>query len=266
MKIKLSFSVNQYSQLNLNYNYNLSAAIYNLLRFGSPEFSSFLHDIGFTTERKKYKLFCFALDIPYYKRIGDTLSIQSPEAFLYITSPLIDTFISNLINGSFIDNKLILRSNNIVTEFLVNGIEVLPEPEFKTKTKFYLKSPIVLSTGEVINSEMKQYYFRYNDDIAEINRVFNQNLANKYKLIHKKEYSGEGVTLEWDKDYIEKRLQQNKRITKKISVTKSGTVPVNIIGNQLPFALTGDKELMKVGYEAGFGEKNSIGFGLAEIE
>jgi CRISPR-associated endoribonuclease Cas6 len=32
-----------------------------------------------------------------------------------------------------------------------------------------------------------------------------------------------------------------------------------------PFTLKGDTELMKIGYEAGYGEKNSMGFGMAKV-
>lgn len=45
----------------VNYQYYFSAAVYLLLKFGSPEFSKFLHDQGFNLNGKKFKLFVFGL-------------------------------------------------------------------------------------------------------------------------------------------------------------------------------------------------------------
>jgi CRISPR-associated endoribonuclease Cas6 len=41
--------------------------------------------------------------------------------------------------------------------------------------------------------------------------------------------------------------------------------PIEIIANEIPFTLSGNSELIKVGYECGFGEKNSTGFGMVEL-
>ena len=122
---------------------------------------------------------------------------------------------------------------------------------------------MVLSTVEENGNKTHQHYFRYNDKIDEINRVFNQNLKNKYKLIYDKEYSEDDLILVWDENYINKKLNEKKRLTKKISVIKNHEEPIEIIANEIPFTLSGNSELIKVGYECGFGEKNSIGFGMA---
>jgi len=38
----------------------------------------------------------------------------------------------------------------------------------------------------------------------------------------------------------------------------------NIIGFLAPFTVIGSPELIRVGYEAGFGEKGSMGFGMVK--
>lgn len=61
MRLKLNLLPENSPHLHVNYNYALSAAIYNLLRFSSKEASEYLHDVGFTIQGKSYKLFSFAI-------------------------------------------------------------------------------------------------------------------------------------------------------------------------------------------------------------
>ncbi len=264
MRIKLSLFIKHPSILFLNYNYPLSAAIYNLLKLGSPEFASFLHDIGYKEAGKTYKLFSFALVFKKMRIRNSSIRLIDPSAYLYISTPLIEEFIKNFVIGTFHMQNIELHSGGIKTNFEIRQVEVMHPPDLTEHTSFKLLSPLVLSTVSE-NQQKFQRYFRYDDDINEINRVLNQNLANKYNLINDKEYSSEGVALEWDADYINKRLSGGKRISKKISITKPGIKPVEIIGIEAPFTLKGDPELMQVGYDCGYGEKGSTGFGLAEI-
>jgi CRISPR-associated endoribonuclease Cas6 len=41
---------------------------------------------------------------------------------------------------------------------------------------------------------------------------------------------------------------------------------INIRGWLAPFTVEGSKELIELGYEAGFGSRNSMGFGMAEVD
>ena len=59
-----------------------------------------------------------------------------------------------------------------------------------------------------------------------------------------------------DEDYMKRR---NGKITKNINF--KGT---NIIGFMAPFEVVGKPELIEMGYEAGFGEKGSMGFGMVK--
>ena len=59
-----------------------------------------------------------------------------------------------------------------------------------------------------------------------------------------------------DTDYMNKK---SGKIIKNINF--KGT---NIIGFMAPFEVTGSPELIEVGYEAGFGEKGSMGFGMVK--
>ncbi|MBL1215633.1 MAG: CRISPR-associated endoribonuclease Cas6 [Ignavibacteriae bacterium] len=263
LRIKLR-AVNSISELSINHHYQLSAAIYNLLQFGSKEFSAFLHEIGFKQNGRTYKLFNFALRFEKVWIERNKFILRSPVVYLYITSPLVESFIKNFLIGTFEEQKLEIYSDYIKTEFIIDQAELIPIPDFNYDTKFIMLSPMVLSTLADYKGKRSQYFYRYNDNIKEINRVLNGNLANKFKAVHNKKYSGEGITIAWDENYVKKKISSGKSLAKKFSITKDEFNPIDIIGIEAPFSLKGDTALMEIGYQCGFGEKNSMGFGMAE--
>lgn len=265
MRLKLSLSAINSITISSNYYYPLSCAIYKLLRFGSLEFSHYLHDIGFKTAGKTYKLFSFALKFNHSAYNKGVVELLSPRADLYITSPLIDDFIKNFVVGTFEEQKIEIVDSNIKTQFIIKQMELLPQPTFTEKCKFSLMTPIVLSTAsDVVNGKLRQYYLRYYDSIDETNRILTQNLINKYNMIYNEQIQSSNLKLEWDKNYIDRRLAKHQYVVKKITIKADDNIPIDIIGNQIPFEITGNTELIKVGYECGFGEKNSMGFGMVD--
>ncbi len=264
MRIKIKLKCSSNFKLSINYNYAFSAAIYKLLRFGSEEFAQFLHNTGYKHAGKTYKLFSFALRFDKFKIQNRLIRLLEPTASLIITSPLIEEFIQNFVSGTFQEQQIEISDNITKTIFSIEQIESLPASVFYDKMKFIMLSPIILSTKQQHNGKLQQYYFRYNDPMEEINRVLNKNLISKYEIIENTEYSGDGVKIKWDEKYIQRMVARKKRLTKKITVRKSEQIKIDLIGNQLPFEIEGDTELIKIGYDCGFGEKNSLGFGLVE--
>ncbi|MCK5504612.1 MAG: hypothetical protein KAJ10_05590 [Thermodesulfovibrionia bacterium] len=82
--------------------------------------------------------------------------------------------------------------------------------------------------------------------------VFN----GRYRLIHGKSPEGTDLQIKINSEYMNKK---NGKITKNINF--KGT---NIIGFMAPFEVAGSPELIETGYEAGFGEKGSMGFGMVK--
>lgn len=262
MRLKVKLAANSTKAISINYNHSLSAAIYKLLKLGSPEFSEFLHEIGYTIKNKKYKLFTFALQFEKAVYSNQALLLQSPAAYLYISSLLIDDFIKNFVIGTFEQQSVEVYSNNILSKFVIEQVELIPPPIFKSEMKLKLMTPLVLSTYIEHNGKEAQYFLRYNDNIEDINRVFQNNLINKYEVSGNRKYDGEGVKIAWDEDYISNAEKRNLRLSKKISIYKDIKNPIDIVGIFCPFKVEGDPELIKIGYECGFGEKNATGFGM----
>lgn len=263
MRLKIKLTANGTNAISINYNHSLSAAIYKLLKLGSPEFSEFLHEIGYTIKNRKYKLFTFALKFEKAVYSNQSLLLKSPTAYLFISSLLIDNFIKNFVIGTFEQQNVEIYSNNILSRFAIEQVELIPPPIFKSEMKLKLMTPLVLSTYLEHNGKEAQYFLRYNDNIKDINRVFQNNLINKYEALGKRKYSGEGVELAWDEDYISNAEKKNMRLSKKISIYKDIKNPIDIVGIFCPFKVEGDSELIEIGYESGYGEKNATGFGMA---
>jgi CRISPR-associated endoribonuclease Cas6 len=265
MRLLLKLKLLQTREFTYNYHYPLSSAIYNILHFGSPEFAEFLHDKGFKLEGKTYKLFSFALKCCNARPEKDHLKLLVPDIELYISSPLVDQFIQTFAIGTFQSHLIELYADFRKYQLSVQSVEVLQEPIFTSEMKFIPLSPIVISTKKEFNNKLKPYYFRYNDDINEINRILNKNLLNKCLLLNENtDNLMEGVTLSWDRQYIEDATSSKRRLTSKITIDASDR-KIDIIGNRLPFTLKGDPGLIRTGYLCGFGEKNSMGFGMAEL-
>lgn len=265
MRLKFTLKEVDNSPLSINYNYALSSAIYNLLRFGSPEFSQFLHSKGYQLDGKSFKLFTFALRLYEYKIVDTSINLTSPLATLFVSSPLIEDFIKYLVIGSFKNQRIEIYADYKKTVFYIEQVELIPDPLFMETMQFDMVTPLVLTIKKEHQGLFKPYYLRYDDDMKIINNCLNNNLVNKFRLLQNKEYSGAGVSIAWDNDFIQASLKRNKRLSKKITITKFESRPIDIVGINIPFAISGDPELINIGYNAGFGEKNSMGFGLVKV-
>lgn len=265
MRLKLDLKIDGNNKIPLNHNYVLSSAIYNFLRLGSREFSEFLHSKGYKTNGKSYKLFTFALRFKIDKVEGEYAILGSDRLNLYISSPLIDEFVKNFILGTFNQGEIVLYHNRETYLLQIEQMEEVPMKGFSGVTLFNPISPLVLSTKIAKNNRLVTHFLEYYEDINEINRILNSNLMNKYELINSKKYEGVDVKFSWDNEFIQKHSRDKRKLTRLVKIIKTDTPVINIIGNMIPFSLEGPEELVNVGYEAGFGEKNSMGFGMAEV-
>lgn len=255
MRLLLSLSAPPGTVVPAHYNYQLSAAVYNLLHFGSADFAAYLHDIGFQLRGKSYKLFTFALRFKKTEFGNNVIRLLSPHAYLHVSSPLAEDFIHNFVLGTFGQQRLRVGP----AEFDIERIETQPDPEFTDAMSFTLLSPLVLSTRREHKGRMQQYYLRP-EDRNDIDRVLTSNLTAKYELLTGSKLTGGWVELDWNSRYMER----HQRVTRRVTINEGGRA-IDVIGIQAPFTLRGTPELIRVGYECGYGEKNSTGFGMARV-
>ncbi|MEJ5305699.1 MAG: CRISPR-associated endoribonuclease Cas6 [Ignavibacteria bacterium] len=267
MRLKLTLQcVSKPAVIPINYNYQFSAAIYLLLKFGSPEFSEFLHNNGYKIENKNFKLFTFAVKLRKYQILnnnrleGNHFELLSPFIDLYISSPLVESFIKNFVIGTFEKQKVHIVHKQYVSRFVIKHVELIPDPEITNEMNFRLLSPLVLSTLVLRNGRLSPYYLRINDPGIEENLL--QNLVRKYRLIYKQDIKVDDFYFEFDKEYIEKKKGV---VSKLITIAEGSKNESKIKGIMCDFKIRTNPELIKVGYECGFGSKNSMGFGFVEV-
>ncbi len=231
-------------ELPYNYNYPLASAIYSFLGRGDAAFSDFLHDEGFCLDGKAFKLFTFSpLFSSRRKALKDGLLIEGKLDW-FISSPK-EEFVTSLAQGILEQGFLSFLGQRLI----VKQVEVLKRPSFEPRMSFRTLSPIVISTGEV--DAGGRFHKRYlSPEEPEFSRILEENLRRKYQACYGKEPSEEGISLEF------LRAPQSKLLDYK---------GIKIRGWFMHFIAQGSAELIELGYEAGFGENNSAGFGMVEV-
>ncbi len=248
MRLKLVF-LNNYNSMTIpiNYNHFLSSAIYSYLSKADKVYSSKIHNLN------SYKFFTFSwLQIPKKQIEGSYLKILSEKFFWYISSPSKD-FISTLANG--ILKTDFLKIGN--TEFELSQVELLPEIKLNEKAKFVCLSPIVVTTKKEHNGNLEKYYYKPTDNTEEIIEKIINNLIKKYEKFYNKKPKSD-IKLEFDQNYLPKSQVLVHYIKEDLDI--------KIPAIMCPFFAEGDEELVKFGYECGFGELNSAGFGMVRVK
>lgn len=259
MRLKLTLlQKRQTESLPLNANYYISAAIYRTLERSSPEFATLMHHYGYSSpeDRRKFKLFTFSnLDVPdrYIDRERQCLISRSKAISFTLSSPM-DDFLMHLVSGLFADNKF--RIDEAIFE--KGAVETLPDPDFKETMEFSMLSPLTVS---VMRPDRTKEFLKYNDE--RLAPVLLQNLKAKYYAAHRKEFEGnaDSFRISFSERYIEKH---NGKIEKLITLKEGREEETKIKAILCPFTITAPVELIKIGYDCGFGERNSQGFGMAK--
>lgn len=252
MRFKLTLQVNTTkfgNRLPINYQYELSAAIYRILSHSNMEYASWLHENGFVADNKHFKLFTYSnLIIPQYK-------IEKEKERLIIESNTIEWYISFLpekstqrfIEGVFMDQTIQIGDKVSTVEFRVKEIQALPPIEYQEVLSFETLSPVTISHRITV----KQTNYLSPDNPLYKSAILTGLLA-RYKAFYDQEYSGPL--------FIDLQLL-NKPKSALVKI-KSGTPQqIYVRGYRYKFTITLPIELMKIMYESCLGEKGSVGFG-----
>ncbi len=258
MRIKISLkAIFNNTSLPVNYQYFLTGLIYRFIANSSEDYSRFLHDEGYRIGESKngFKLFTYSMLLSKNAKVhGDKIVFRSGNIEWYITSP-VSEFIQHLVSGIFAAGQEIrIGSDKTPSRFLVTQVETLPNPSFTDTMKFTCLSPVTASAGNTESDHSTPHYIRpWEDGFSD---AIKNNLLKKYLLMHGKIIDDAELSIAVDKEYTNKRAG---KIIKNIQFKQT-----NIIGFLAPFTVTGNPELIRIGYEAGFGGKGSIGFGMVK--
>jgi CRISPR-associated endoribonuclease Cas6 len=277
MRLCVTLEVERNVVVPLNYQHQLSSAIYHFLETADADYAQFLHTEGYAPlqkdkggkisnekddryhpssfgshpfqERRRFKLFTFSQLWAARSRVGQgRLHVLPGPVTWWVSSPL-EKFLREFATGLLSAGMLRVGS----TILPIAQVETLPTPDFRETMRFKCLSPIVAAVAENTSEKRWTRYLRPKDP-AFSERV-RANLLAKYSALHGTTPADDRLLLAFDTEYLAKH-KGTKLITFK---------EIQIVGAFAPFILTGSIELIRIGYECGLGEKNAAGFGMVEV-
>lgn len=249
-KIQLAIDKNVYGDaLPFSYQYELSSFIYHTLANGNAEYAEWLHENGFSLEGKKFRLFVFSplqLKTSVDKKQNRLILIENSATFQIGFLPERST--EEFIKGVFAEQSFTLGDKISKVQFAIRSIEMLPTPQWDGEIYGETLSPICLSQK---NEEGKIHYI--STGVPEAKEAIMNNLLNKYFAFHGKPFAGE-KTFEWE--------TTTEPFAKLITIKAGTPQQTKIRASLCRFRIKADNELLRIAYDAGLGEKNSMGFGM----
>ncbi len=265
LRIKLTLKTSEKnSAIPINYQYPLSAAIYKILNIAEPQFAELLHSKGYPTiHNRRFKYFTFSKIFfrnPASISNNKLILQENERPQLLISSPLDESFIQNFVIGIFESQELPIGLKGVShTVFKIEQVEVLPEPEINNEVKCKALGPISVS---ILGENKYPDYLKALD--SKLPDAVRENLLWKYKTLYETEPSDNEIRFEVDKEYIQNKGGENN-VSKLIKIKEGEPEETNVRGFITPFVLRGSTKLIKLAYQCGIGEKNSMGFGMFEI-
>lgn len=135
----------------------------------------------------------------------------------------------------------------------LNSVDVLATPEISDTMEFSCMSPItVCCTPESSQGHMR--YGRIEDH--DFTEKLRQDLINKHYRVYDSLPTNDNLTFEFNERY----MANKRRVTRLINFNG-----IKILGYMIPFKVSGNPELIRVGYHMGFGNRNNCGFGMVKV-
>ena len=246
--------------LPINYQYQLSCWIYQILSRGDAGIA----ELGQPEENRgrHYKLFTFStLQIPQFKVEGDRLNVLCPKVYLKLSffSP---EGSEAFVKGLFWNQQFYLGDQKSGATFSVTEVESQPLTIRANQAVLRTISPVCVSKTMMNNGKPISRYLSPDD--ANFENYFFNNLIKRYIITHSKVYALNEQQEIYQPYEFSFQLMSEPR--SKLITFRSGTAQeTKIRGYIFDFVIKAPEELLKFGYEAGFGEKNSLGFGCVEI-
>ena len=240
MRLEIALSpLTEKPVIDLNHSYHLASLIYRSIGRSDSSLSLELH------RPNTFKFFTFSrLMVPgkRFRITGDKMVVESKEIHFFF-STLRDEIAVKLVEGLLEKPEVKVGE----AEFVVSEIRVMEEKEVGEKEKFVTLSPVNVTTAE--HSNGKNRIIDLYPDNPRFYENIRRNLIKKYVAFYGKEPSDARM-----------ELTVLKSKPKRIRVKNTFHRCVEMV-----FVAEGSKELMEVGYKAGWGERNSMGFGMVKV-
>lgn len=238
MKYKFTFNLEKPLNLPIQYNHILQASIMNWIN--DDTYREFIHNKGYSTEKRRYKLYTFSKIFGKFRLNREDKSITFYDEIHIYLSSYDSQFINYVVNNIIINRPLDLWGTDLFAE----KIEIIAE-QIKNCCTVKTLSPITIySTIETEDHHKQIYYYSPNDEKFE--ELIRKNLFHKYQSYHGR--------LPVNCEFRIRLLREGK----KSLVFYKGMASEAWNGI---FQLEGSGELIQLALDAGLGGRNSIGFG-----
>lgn len=242
--------------LPLNYQYELSSWIYRVIGQADAAYADFLHEQGYRTDRRSFKLFSFShLEVPKYRIQGDRMEIQSRYASFKIGF-YVDRTAEEFVRGLFQDQLFRLGDRRSQVAFQVETVEMrsLQLPEGPVHIR--MRSPLLI--GERMEGSDTDTYLHPTD--PPFGPLLYRNLVGKYLSV------AGALPPEWTPDqFLYRPLPEREARSKLIHLKVDKKEHTQVRGWLFDFELNAPRPLLELGLLAGFGKGNAQGFGFGEI-
>jgi len=217
----------------------LQGLLYEAMRRGLPPVARRVHDVGFPGGGKPYKLVTFSLLYPArYRPVEGGLRTEGSAAW-WVSSPVGD-LMEAVALGLLKDPEVRLGPQTVVVE----RVEVEPPPAWAEVMVWRTLSPVCVSTGRMEGDRLRKVFVPPDDPAFA--RILHDNLRRKAQALGETVPEG-ALHVEW-----------LGRPTSKLFAVHG----VRVRGWMGTLRVTGPPALLRVGYEAGLGERNAQGFGM----
>jgi len=240
MRLFIKLNVNNLS-LPIHYNHYQQALIYNWIN--DEYYQSFLHDVGFKADKSTFKMFTFSKFFGNYNYNQDTKMITFTDKVWFTLSSPNDKFLEYIIDKILFTKKYLLNRQEVQVEDIKYS-KFSPSKGLEVETK----SPITAHVSLKDNDKTKTRYLSPAD--IEFNEIIRSNLIRKFKAFYGCEPQDDNFTIKPSDGHLKMTISNYKGFI--------------IKGWEGKFYTNGSPELLKIGYDAGLGARNSMGFGLVE--
>jgi CRISPR-associated endoribonuclease Cas6 len=262
MRIQIEFELSGKTQLlPFNYQYPLSAWIYNVIDKGNAEFAKFLHEQGYTAaDGKRFKLFCFSgLRFPgkttqRHNTHTSYLSVRARKAYLDISFFLPEQ-LEPFVAGLFQAQDAVIGDKQFQLNMKVRNVQMLPVPDFSENKTYQFRTKTAVVLSEQVDDETHEQYIVPLK--PSYKALMQKNILDKCSAVGIKGVSESNLDFKIEKLQTKTNLQ----------TIKSGTdAETKVKGYYYDFKLKAPVEVLKLVYASGIGSMNSLGFGLVEVK
>jgi CRISPR-associated endoribonuclease Cas6 len=257
MRLALTFTpVKPMYVLPADFRSAVSAALYRFFEAGSSDFLSWLVDtkkIG--PDGRPKRMYNFSpLRFTSYKRNGAFIKGVGPIK-IYFSAHIPNQMIRPFIKGIFKMGKVAITSSKTHSVFYIDGVSILPKPDFSDACCFNMSTPAYLSTERIVNGKPEIHYYSAEDETAEA--ALELNLMSKYENYYGQQYNGP-LSLRFDGEWIKEKKDKTRHL---IRLRDETSEERNVLGFRCPLEIRAQRQMIELVYDLGIGENTHLGLG-----